>query len=59
MHFWMRGWEEPTCISPAWSGTGVCGVGAFFDEELREIIGEEATPVYMLAVGQAVQTLFN
>ena len=30
---------------------GVCGVGAFFDEELQGILGEGTAPVYMLAVG--------
>ncbi len=30
---------------------GVCGVGAFFDRELQEVLGEEVAPIYMLAVG--------
>ncbi len=41
-------------LSGAIRGWGVCGVGAFFDDELQDILGNPVWPVYMLAIGPRI-----
>jgi nitroreductase len=49
---------EMLYLSAASMGIGCCGIGAFYDEEARKLLGlhADARLLYLVAVGQVKRT---